>query len=224
MRGRMAGWRSSGHGSPGSRPTGAASRRSNSRWWRRCCCRMYFVTMEVSQAIETNKKVGRIASMVADLVTQQQTTTKAEVDAIMDDRPVAAAALQPLDSRRSSSPRSRSPTRRRRRSRCSGRASSVNGTTSAGAAKGTITTVPAALNTPRVVPRSRREHLDYKPVITWAAADKQPLGLAAAFDDISMNEDLLSEAAHEHAGDLLRLLNGKPAVLHSDDRGGSYIE
>ncbi len=45
---------------------------------------MYFVTMEVSQAIETNKKVSRIASMVADLVTQQQTTTKAEVDAIMN--------------------------------------------------------------------------------------------------------------------------------------------
>ena len=44
---------------------------------------MYFVTMEVSQAIETNKKVSRIGSMVADLVTQQQTTTRAELDAIM---------------------------------------------------------------------------------------------------------------------------------------------
>ena len=37
---------------------------------------MYFVTMEVSQAIETNKKVSRIGSMVADLVTQQQQTTR----------------------------------------------------------------------------------------------------------------------------------------------------
>ena len=37
---------------------------------------MYFVTMEVSQAIETNKKVSRVGSMVADLVTQQQTTTQ----------------------------------------------------------------------------------------------------------------------------------------------------
>ena len=33
---------------------------------------MYFVTMEVAQAIEANKKVGRVGSMVADLVTQQQ--------------------------------------------------------------------------------------------------------------------------------------------------------
>ena len=44
---------------------------------------MYFVTMEVSQAIETNKKVSRVASMVADLVTQQQTTSMAELEAIM---------------------------------------------------------------------------------------------------------------------------------------------
>ena len=44
---------------------------------------MYFVTMEVSQAIETNKKVSRVGSMVADLVTQQQMTSKSELEAIM---------------------------------------------------------------------------------------------------------------------------------------------
>ena len=55
---------------------------------------MYFVTMEVSQGIETDKKVGRIASMVADLVTQQQITTKAEVDAIMT---IGQSLLQPYN-------------------------------------------------------------------------------------------------------------------------------
>ncbi|TIV71910.1 MAG: pilus assembly protein, partial [Mesorhizobium sp.] len=44
---------------------------------------MYFITMEASQAIETSKKVSRIGSMVADLVTQQQTVVKANLDAIM---------------------------------------------------------------------------------------------------------------------------------------------
>src|SRR6188472_3951655 len=34
---------------------------------------MYFLTLEVSLGIESNKKVGRIGSMVADLITQQQT-------------------------------------------------------------------------------------------------------------------------------------------------------
>ena len=83
---------------------------------------MYFVTMEVSQAIETNKKVGRIGSMVADLVTQQQTITKSELEGIMR---IGEATLQPYN-------RSK-PTiivtaievtnERRRRSRWSGRAS-----------------------------------------------------------------------------------------------------
>ena len=55
---------------------------------------MYFVTMEVAQAIETNKKVGRVSSMVADLVTQQQTITKSELEAIMS---IGESTLQPYD-------------------------------------------------------------------------------------------------------------------------------
>ena len=57
---------------------------------------MYFVTMEVSQAIETNKKVSRVGSMVADLVTQQQQITKSELNAIMEIGRVAAHAVLPL--------------------------------------------------------------------------------------------------------------------------------
>ena len=38
MRGRMAGWRSVGRGSPEPRPTGEGSRRSSSHSWCRCCC------------------------------------------------------------------------------------------------------------------------------------------------------------------------------------------
>ncbi len=55
---------------------------------------MYFVTMEASQAIETSKKVSRIGSMVADLVTQQNTITKAELDAIMQ---IGTSTLQPYN-------------------------------------------------------------------------------------------------------------------------------
>jgi Flp pilus assembly protein TadG len=43
----------------------------------------YFVTMEVGQAIETSKKVGRVASTVADLITRQQEMTPDELKAIM---------------------------------------------------------------------------------------------------------------------------------------------
>ena len=118
---------------------------------------MYFTTMEVSQAVETNKKVSRIASMVADLVAQQQTTTKAEVNAILDigqslltpyyrSKPtITITAIEITDE---DAPKVKVFWSRKLLD---------DGTTSAGAAKGTITTVPDALNTPRVVPGSRRE-------------------------------------------------------------------
>ena len=44
---------------------------------------LYMMTMEIAQAIDTNKKVGRMASLTADLVTQEQDITKSEIDAIM---------------------------------------------------------------------------------------------------------------------------------------------
>jgi Flp pilus assembly protein TadG len=53
------------------------------------------VTMEVSQAIEVNKKIGRVGSMVADLVTQQQQETNTtELDAILR---IGESILQPYN-------------------------------------------------------------------------------------------------------------------------------
>ena len=43
----------------------------------------YFMTMEISQGLEVSKKTGRIAIIVGDLVTQQQSLNKADLDAIM---------------------------------------------------------------------------------------------------------------------------------------------
>jgi len=40
---------------------------------------LYFVTMEVAQAIEVNKKVGRVGSMIADLVAQMPEIPKSEL-------------------------------------------------------------------------------------------------------------------------------------------------
>lgn len=53
---------------------------------------LYLVTMEASEAIEVNKKVSRMASSVADLITQQSRMQKSEVVAVMK---IATAALQP---------------------------------------------------------------------------------------------------------------------------------
>ena len=55
---------------------------------------LYFVTMELSLGIETNRKVGRIGSMVADLVTQKSSVEKSEVEAIMQ---LGQALIQPYN-------------------------------------------------------------------------------------------------------------------------------
>lgn len=45
---------------------------------------LYLGSMEVGQAVETNKKVGRTSSMVADIVAQQSTVTKDQLQSIME--------------------------------------------------------------------------------------------------------------------------------------------
>ena len=149
---------------------------------------MYFTTMEVSQAVETNKKVSRIASMVADLVAQQQTITKAEVNAILDigqslltpyyrSNPtitITAIAITDEDAPKVKVFWSRKLL--------------DNGTTSAGAAKDTITTVPAALNTRGSFLVRVESDLNYRLVIAWAAKDRQSLGMAGIMDPIKMHE------------------------------------
>jgi Flp pilus assembly protein TadG len=54
----------------------------------------YFGSMELSQGIEVNKKVGRASSLVGDLVTQQAVISKPEIIAIAN---IASATLQPYN-------------------------------------------------------------------------------------------------------------------------------
>jgi Flp pilus assembly protein TadG len=151
---------------------------------------MYVVTMEFSQGIETNKKVGRVASMVGDLVAQQQKTTTTELTAIME---IGESLLQPYN-----------------RSKPKIMITAIEITNDAtpevrvawfrkldgdgayewcpDATKGKTTTVPDSLDTPGTFLVRVEACLDYEPVITWAAANKQPLGLAAAFDNLPMKE------------------------------------
>jgi Flp pilus assembly protein TadG len=150
---------------------------------------MYFVTMEVSQAIETNKKVSRVGSMVADLVTQMQTTTTSELDAIMA---IGQSLLTPyyrskpkifitaIEITDEATPKVKVFWSRQL-------VNDVKGPNPA-LPKGTIVTVPPTLNTRGSFLVRVESHLDYKPVITWAAADKPTLGLTAAFDIIKMKE------------------------------------
>jgi Flp pilus assembly protein TadG len=148
---------------------------------------MYFVTMEVVQGIEANKKVSRVGSMVADLVTQQQTITKAELDAILK---IGESILQPYNRTKpkititaieitdEDVPKVKVAWSRKL----------LNGVFSAGAVKDSTTTVPEKLKVKGSFLVRVTSELAYKPVIVWSAGQKESLGLAAAFDGIDMGE------------------------------------
>lgn len=148
---------------------------------------LYFVTMEFAQAIEVNKKVGRVGSMVADLITQQQEIHKSELEGIMR---LGEATLQPYNRSQAdiiitaievtdeATPKVQVVWSRRL----------INGAFSAGPPKGAATEVPPTLKIKGSFLIRAESALAYEPVITWAASAKTTLGLAAAFDGISMAE------------------------------------
>jgi Flp pilus assembly protein TadG len=148
---------------------------------------LYFVTMEISLGIETNKKVGRVASMVADLVTQQQSMTKAELEGIMR---VGESVMQPYNRTRPAitvtaieitdedSPKALVVWSRKME----------NDIFSAGAPAGSVASLPDQLVIRGSFLVRVDTNLDYRPVVTWSAGQKETLGLAAAFDRINMQE------------------------------------
>lgn len=148
---------------------------------------MYFVTMEIAPAIDANKKVGRSASMIADLITQQQSITKTEVESIMA---IGEATLRPysrtnlkvivtaIEITDETTPKVKVAWSRKM----------VDGAFSQDAAKGTITTVPETLKIKGSFLVRVQSELDYRPIITWTADAKVTTGLLAAFDKIGMKE------------------------------------
>jgi Flp pilus assembly protein TadG len=146
---------------------------------------MYFVTMEVAQGIEANKKVGRVGSMAADLITQQSEVTPSQLDAIMK---IGGSIMQPYN---------RSTPKIVVTAISITAASEVkvewsrkleNGAYSKGPATVPAAAVPPTLKIPGSFLIRVESYLDYKPLITWSPDAKSTLGLMAAFDNIDMKE------------------------------------
>ncbi|WP_044548877.1 TadE/TadG family type IV pilus assembly protein [Mesorhizobium japonicum] len=137
---------------------------------------MYFMTMEASQAIETSKKVSRIGSMVADLVTQQPTIVKADLDAIMK---IGTSTIQPYNR---STPNItitaiQVTTDTPPKVLVVWSRQVANGVYSAAAAAGTTTTVPATLKVAGTFLIRVDSNLSYTPIIGWTTDTQQKLGL-----------------------------------------------
>ncbi|MGX7876638.1 TadE/TadG family type IV pilus assembly protein [Mesorhizobium sp. ORM6] len=137
---------------------------------------LYFMTMEASQAIETSKKVSRIGSMVADLVTQQPTIVKADLDAIMQ---IGTSTIQPysrstpnitvtaIQVTTDTPPKVLVVWSRK----------VVNGVNSVAATAGSATTVPTTLKVAGTFLIRVDSNLSYMPIIGWTTDSQQKLGL-----------------------------------------------
>ena len=148
---------------------------------------LYFLTMEVAQGIESNKKVSRVASMVADLVTQQPELKRSELESIMRignaiiypyNRTIPTIEVTGIWISDENSPK---PTVEWSRK-------VTNNVYGAGPAKNSPVTVPEKLKIRGTFLVQVSASLDYRPVLTWAAEEKTAMGLAAAFDRIAMKE------------------------------------
>lgn len=152
---------------------------------------MYFVTMEASQAIEVNKKVSRLGSMVADLVAQAGgTVTKSDIQGIMD---IGQTTLLPyarskptitvtgLQISTDATPKARVAWSRKLE----------NGTFGSGITTGTEIAIPPALAIAGTFLVKVDSNLGYKPLIVWATGGQQALGLTDALNNIAMGESYL---------------------------------
>jgi Flp pilus assembly protein TadG len=147
----------------------------------------YLASMEISLAIEASKKVSRAASMVADLIAQQPTMTKAEIEAIMA---IGGSLLQPYNRSgltltvtaiaitNEATPQVKVAWSRKLE----------KGEPKAGVAAGTATTVPQKLKIAGSFLVRVESVLDYKPVIAWSDSQKASLGLVAAIGEMTMTD------------------------------------
>lgn len=152
---------------------------------------MYFVAMEASQAIETNKKVSRLGSMVADLVAQKPDSgiTKADIQSIMDigqttllpyARSKPTITITGIQLSNETTPKATVAWSRKL----------DNGTFSIGLKQGDPVVVPPGLAIPNTFLVKVDSNLAYEPLIIWATGGEK-LGLLNTFKGIAMGESYL---------------------------------
>lgn len=151
---------------------------------------MYFLSMEASQAIEANKKVSRLGSMVADLVAQKSGgITKTDIQSIMD---IGQTTLLPYSRSKPTIVVTglQLTTEAKPRALVAWSRKLENGVFGTGIPTNTEIVIPPALATPGTFLVKVDSELAYEPVIVWTAGG-QGLGLLNSFKSISMSESYL---------------------------------
>jgi hypothetical protein len=167
---------------------------------------MYFVTMEIAPAIDSSKKVGRGASMIADLVTQQQTVATADLDAMMRlgeatilpyNRSKLKVVITAIEVTDEATPKVKVVWSRKM----------VNGAFSTRSGPWDGVTVPTDLQCAEQLLHQGRNAASLHADDRLDRNQKGATGLMAAFDKINMNEAYYLAPAHHHKSDLQQLLS-----------------
>lgn len=147
---------------------------------------MYFVTMEAGQGLETNKKLGRVSSTIADLITQEPSFTAAELNAVLQ---IGAAIIQPYNRSKPEIYVTGIQFNAAATETVAWRRSLVNGTAGNVAAPANRTpAIPASLKVANTFLVRVIVLLDYDPVISWAGAESKT-GFSSPFTlDFPMSE------------------------------------
>ncbi|WP_312798005.1 TadE/TadG family type IV pilus assembly protein [Tianweitania sp.] len=148
---------------------------------------MYLMTMEISQGIEANKKLGRAGTLVGDLVTQQDAITSSEVDGILQ---IGDSLLQPYNRSMPVITVTAINVQRNTETRAlTGRVSWSRRMTDGKFAPVSAieVDVPEFLRVEGTFVIRVDAALNYKPVLLHAA-EGSALGIGAAFDHLSMGE------------------------------------
>ncbi|WP_158553210.1 MULTISPECIES: TadE/TadG family type IV pilus assembly protein [Mesorhizobium] len=148
---------------------------------------MYFGSMEVMQAIETNRKLNRTTAQIADLVSQNMNLDKAGIDAIMQ---IAQASMMPYDRStpdvkitavKMSNDAVPTSTVLWKRNR-------VNGAFSSAGSSNTAVAVPATFREKGQVVIMVETTLPYNLMMTWDGQHASSYGVAGFFNGIPMKK------------------------------------
>ncbi len=145
---------------------------------------LYLGTMEISQGIEVNKKVGRSASLIGDLIAQHDSLGKAQIEDIIN---IGAAVLQPYDRDAPTITVTGVNIDAALTAKVAWSRKGVGATYSQGSAVGSTLTIPANLKIADTFLIKVETKLAYLPITSWTI-HKNNTGPGGAYASVDMSE------------------------------------
>jgi Flp pilus assembly protein TadG len=147
---------------------------------------LWLGTMEISQGIEINKKVGRSASMIGDIITQTEAMNVTDVDDVLK---IGAAVLQPYQRDKPTITVAEIYVSASSVAKIVWSRKNAKGVFSAGPAANTVvtTTLPPNLLIPDTYLIKSETSLEYLPVTSWSIR-KNKTGPQGSYASVNMHE------------------------------------